>query len=85
MTSGRQQKHGRHADWLVASSRTPTWGAEAKVIPGTDQVGVQVKLRAVDAITLGAGGGGMEQPTQIKIDKTAKETYSAREQHAEVG
>lgn len=62
--------HGRNIDWMVAGHRAPTWGAETYVVPGTDHVGVQVKLQAVDANTLRVR---MELPTRIFIDKGAKE------------
>lgn len=64
------QKHGRNIEGIVAGLRAPTWGAEAKTIPGTEHVGVQIKLQAVDAKTLGLR---MEEPRQIKIDKAATE------------
>lgn len=70
-------KHGRNIDWLVAGQRAPTWGVSPCVIPGTDNVGVEIKLKAVDANTLGVQ---MEQPAQILIDKSDKE---AKTKHKE--
>lgn len=66
------QKQGRNIDWLVAGARAPTWEAEPCVIPGTDHVGVTVKLQAVDANTLGVR---MEQPTRVRIDRENPEEY----------
>lgn len=38
------QKQGRNLAWIIASLRTPTWGAEGIVVVGTVYVGVQVRL-----------------------------------------
>lgn len=59
------QEHGRNIDCVLASLRTPTWGAEGVVVPGTDHVGVQVKIEAVYANTLRTK---MESPVQIPLD-----------------
>lgn len=60
------QKQGRNIDCLIAELRAPTWEVEGCVIAGTDHLGVQLRLRAVDAGTLGVR---MEQPTPINIDR----------------
>lgn len=52
---------GRSIDWWLARLPAPIWGAEACVVAGTDYLGVQVRLQAVDAGTL---GGRMEQPAR---------------------
>lgn len=49
------QKHCRNIDWLGAGRRAPMWGTEARVVPGTDHVGVQPRVQVVVAKTLGYG------------------------------
>lgn len=45
------QRQGRNLDWMIASLRAPTRGAEEIVVAGTDHVGLQVRLQAVGAST----------------------------------
>lgn len=47
------QKHGRNLDRHLIRVRVPVRRAEGVVLPGTDQVGVQIKLDAVSMDTLG--------------------------------
>lgn len=62
---------------MIASMRAPTWGAKAIVVACTDHLGLQVRLQAMDANTLGVRME-LEQPAQIpqeSMDKAGEPTW----------
>lgn len=74
------QKHGRNIHWVIANSRTPTWNAEGIVVAGTEHVGVQVRLEAVDANTLGTRIKRPAQKTPETAEQARGETWTEWEQ-----